>query len=46
MLVYRSCTDWLNGTDYGLDIVDGDQRKQILPLVLHYLTPQVCIFLC
>ena len=33
--------DWLNGTDYGKDLTTPDQIKQVLPLVLNYLTPQV-----
>lgn len=34
-------TDWVNGTDYGIALTTGEQTKQVLPLVLNYLTPQV-----
>lgn len=30
--------DW-NATDYGMDITTDEQRTQVLPLVLNYLTP-------
>ncbi|XP_046455618.1 high-affinity choline transporter 1-like [Daphnia pulex] len=33
-------TDWLNGTEYGASLTSPDQIKQVLPLVLNYLTPQ------
>ena len=31
--------DW-NATDYGEEILSADQKTQVLPLVLNYLTPQ------
>ena len=31
----------MNGTDYKKDIDTPEQIKQVLPLVLNYLTPQV-----
>jgi len=34
-------SDWLNGTEYGTSLTTPDQIKQVLPLVLNYLTPQV-----
>ena len=34
-------SDWLNGTEYGKSLTSPDQIKQVLPLVLNYLTPQV-----
>lgn len=38
---YFSSKDWKNGTDYQQDLTTPEQMKQVLPLVLNYLTPQV-----
>ena len=42
MCVYA---DWMNGTEYQLDLSTPEQTKQVLPLVLNYLTPQVNSFI-